>query len=256
MLHPQTCLLTGPAECRACWDGPDCGCAGFPAEIPLEKHQNKEISSLSGTVNHSWVYHRNPGSVNMSQEGKLKVSPTHGSKNNIIIASFTATGVCRAEEEICSITFLMKEHGQGLLTLCISQWIIAWTPEHETGGSANRLREAVRGRNQLCFLFIHSLPPPCLCLPLGSVLPPPPALLSPPAQGDKPREQQHLPPGAGAPASPRLPGACWGASTLSPHAELHGGGHPAATGNPRHFSAVQKEGHCSATSEALTPVDT
>lgn len=31
----------------------------------------------------------------MSQEGKLKVSPTHGSKNNTIIASFTGTGVCR-----------------------------------------------------------------------------------------------------------------------------------------------------------------
>lgn len=156
----------------AYWDSPDCGCSGFSAEIPLEKHQNKEISSLSGTVNHCWVYHRNPDSVNMSQEGKLKVSPTHGSKNNIIIASFTGTGVCRAEENICSITFLTQEHGQGLLTLCISQWIIAWTPEHETGGSANGLRDTARGRNQLHLLFIHRPPSP-LPLPVPRICPPP-----------------------------------------------------------------------------------
>lgn len=47
------------------------GCSGlrefcFSAEIPLERHQNKEISSLLGTENHSWVYQRNPDSVNMS----------------------------------------------------------------------------------------------------------------------------------------------------------------------------------------------
>lgn len=56
--------------------------------------------------------------MSTSQEGKLKVSPTHGSKNNMI-ATLTGTRVCRAEEEICSITFLMKEHGRGLLTLSL-----------------------------------------------------------------------------------------------------------------------------------------
>lgn len=184
----------------AYWDGLDRGCSGFSAEVPLEKHQNKAISSLSGTVNHSWVYHRNPDSVNTSQEGKLKASPTHGSKNSIIIASFTGTGVCRAEEEICSIMFLTKEHGQGLLTLCISQWVIAWTPEHETGGSANRLRDTTRGRNQLHFLFIRSPPsiPPAPVIP-GTHPPPPSSSPLPSRAGGRTPGAAEPAPGAGTP---------------------------------------------------------
>lgn len=142
----------------------DCGYSGFPAGIPLDKDQNKELSSLSGTVNHSRAYHKHPDSVSMSQEGELKVAPTHGSESNIIIASFTGTRVCRAGD-ICSITFPRRE--QELLTFCITQQVIAWTHEQETGGSTNRLRDAIRGRNQLHCLFTS-----CLCLSPGPVLHP------------------------------------------------------------------------------------
>lgn len=61
--------------------------------------------------------------------------------------------------------------------LCITQWVIARTHEQETGGSTNRLRNAVTGRNQLNCLFT-----PCLCLSPGPILP----------------QLQLLPPGAGA----------------------------------------------------------
>lgn len=80
------------------------------------------------------------------------------------------------------MTFLTQEHGQGLLTLCVSEGIIAWTPEHETGGSANRLRHIARGRNQLHFLFIHS-PPSTLPAPVPGICPPP-ASSSPFPSGD------------------------------------------------------------------------
>lgn len=184
--------------------------------------------SLSGTVNHSWVYHRNPDSTNMSREGILKVSPTHGSKNNIIIASFTGTRVCRAEEEICSITFLTKEHRQGLLTLCISQWIITWTPEHETGGSASRLRDTARGRNKLHFLFIHS-PPSTLPAPVPGICPPPTSSSPfPSCAGGRSPGAAALSLGAGALASPCLHGARWGTSPFCCMPNCRG--HPAAMG--------------------------
>lgn len=92
------------------WDCSYCTWTGFSAQILLRKHQNKEVSYPSGTLNHSWVYHRNPDRVNVAREGKLKVSPTPGSKITIIIASFPGTGGWRGEEEIHSMKLLVEEH--------------------------------------------------------------------------------------------------------------------------------------------------
>lgn len=187
-------------QARRYGDGPDWGVQAF-LQRSAGKNTRTKRSPLSGTVNHDWVYHRTPDNVNMSQEGKLKVSPTHGSKNNTVIASFTGTGVCRGGN---SQHYAPDEgSGQGLLTLGISQRIIAWTPEHEIGGSANRLRDTARGRNQIQCLFICS-PPSALPVPV-------PAVCSPPAPVPPCRDMPRSPSGptadCGEPPAPWTPTA-------------------------------------------------
>lgn len=192
----RACWSSG---CRRCGDGPAWGAQAF-LQRSAGKNTRTKRSPLSRTVNHDWVYHRTPDNANMSQEGKLKVSPTHGSKNNIVIASFTGTGVCRGGN---SQHYAPDEGSRrGLLTLGISQRIIAWMPEHEIGGSANRLGDTARGRNQIQCLFIGSLPPPCPCLSPRSVLPSP----CPPCR-DVPRSPSGPTADCGEPPAPRTPTA-------------------------------------------------
>ena len=157
------------------WDGLGCGCPGFPAEIPLENHLNKEISSLSGTVNRSWAHHRNRDSVNMPQGGKLRVSPTRGSESNIVIAGFTGTRVCGAEEEISSIMFLTKGHGQALLTLRVSQdnCLATCTRDRRQHKQAQRCSK----RQKSTSFSVHT--PPSLHSARARSQDPSPALLSP-----------------------------------------------------------------------------